>query len=154
MTEDPTGPCGAETGRGGRPLPSGCLGGLLIHPGHPARGANIREIDARARGLVEALNCLPGVTTFSSCGGHAEPVVLSQVPHPGWYVKFGIEPEPEAHDSLARIMVAVKAHEPDASVFPWWPGSDYPDYEDVIGFRLGGECEPDVLVETLDAVSP
>src|SRR5579871_3295530 len=152
MTEDLTGLWDAEAGRGRRPPPGGCLGGLLVHPGQPARGVSTGEIDARVRGLVEALDRLAGVTTFSSCGGHDEPVVLSQVRRPGWYIKFGIEPEPEAHDSLARIMAAVKAHEPDASVFPWWHGSDYPDYEGVIGFRLGGECEPDALVETLDAV--
>ena len=154
MTNDPTGPRGAETKRGRRALPSGCLAELL-HPGHPARGANVGEIDARVRSLVEALNRLPGVVTFSSCGGHDDPVALSQVQCPGWYVKFGIEPEPEAHDSLVRIMAAVEAHEPDVSVFPWWPGYDYPDYESVIGFRLGGDCDPAALVEALDdAVSP
>ena len=30
------------------------------------------EIDANVQTLVAALNAMPGISTFSSCGGHAE----------------------------------------------------------------------------------
>lgn len=129
---------------------SGCVDELLTLC-NPVQGERVREIDARVRGIVDALNRLSGVATFSSCGGHEEPVV-SQVRYPAWYVNFDLEPTPEAHDSLARIVAAAQEHEPEASVLPWWNGYDYRDPEGILCFRLGGDCAPDALVEMLDAL--
>jgi tRNA(Phe) wybutosine-synthesizing methylase Tyw3 len=39
----------------------------------PAVAVNYTEIDPPVVGLVRAINELPGVRTFSSCGGHENP---------------------------------------------------------------------------------
>ena len=124
----------------------GCLSDLspLFDPSACGR---LTEIDKRVRGLVDALDRLPGVATFSSCGGHEERQT-SRVRYPEWYVNFEIEPTPEAHDSLTRIVAATQEHEPLASVDAWWKG-DYLDRNGRLYFKLSGECEPDDFVETL-----
>jgi hypothetical protein len=46
------------------------------------------EIDAPVRGLVRVLNRFPGISTYTSCGGHEEVSHDDQAPASCWYVDF------------------------------------------------------------------
>lgn len=64
------------------------------------------KIDRKVARLVRVLNSLPGVSTFSSCGGHAKPTIVSQCPINEWYVNFSLLPHQMAWQSLELIASA------------------------------------------------
>ena len=64
------------------------------------------QIDPKVARLVDVLNNLPGVSTNSSCGGHAETTNVSQCPENEWYVDFELVPHQMAWASLERIAMA------------------------------------------------
>ena len=49
------------------------------------------KVDANVRALVDALNALPGIFTFSSCGGHAKGTNDSQLPADEFAVNFHVD---------------------------------------------------------------
>lgn len=59
-----------------------------------------REIDAPVRGLVRVLNRFPGVHTYSSCGGHAEPDRDDRASAGEWYIDSHIDRDGEGHAAL------------------------------------------------------
>jgi hypothetical protein len=73
---------------------------------------SIREckipFDERVRGLCEALNSLRGITTCSSCGGHADadPKFPGQRPEGHFYVYFDVEHGEAGWRSLTLIAYA------------------------------------------------
>jgi len=65
------------------------------------------EIDSSIRRLVEELNAFPGVVTFSSCGGHREPLTPSQRPLGEFEVNFNVYPLLGGWRSLELIASAL-----------------------------------------------
>jgi hypothetical protein len=61
---------------------------------------------------VNVHNDLPGVETFSSCGGHSpdacRALKISQVPDGNWYVHFAVDESPGAWRSLASVARATQ----------------------------------------------
>lgn len=62
------------------------------------------RIDRRVAPLVAALNGIPGVRTFASCGGHRNPKArLGQVPSDSFYVSFQLQHSSRGWTALSRI---------------------------------------------------
>src|SRR5215469_17151874 len=61
------------------------------------------QIDERVKFLVDVLNSLPGIETFSSCGGHENPDTTSQCPADEFYVRFTVRESREGMRSLRRL---------------------------------------------------
>jgi hypothetical protein len=62
------------------------------------------ELDLNMIGLAKALNRLPGVTTFSSCGGHLYPdSELAQCPEGTFYIQFDIKRSNRGRDILELL---------------------------------------------------
>lgn len=61
------------------------------------------QIDERVKFLVDVLNSLPGIETFSSCGGHENPDTTSQCPADEFYVRFAVRESQEGMRSLRRL---------------------------------------------------
>ena len=74
------------------------------------------EIDRKVRFLVDALNRLPGITTYASCGGHRDVKHgLNRVPLGEFYVDFVTprdflddDTEEEVEDSISNIKRSIK----------------------------------------------
>jgi len=92
------------------------------------------DIDADVRPLVNALNTLPGISTYSSCGGHANPTP-SQTAEGHFYVCFNLEEGPmgrplaKAWDSLALIIRAATATRTSVTAY----------HDGGINFEIDGE---------------
>jgi hypothetical protein len=103
------------------------------------------RIDERVRELVVVLNSVPQIYTFSSCGGHPEPLLGGQVPSGEFYVCFELEaaneqgfPTPVGWESLRRIAEATLPFFPSVDVTAWDNGG-------VLNFdiRGGDNVDPD-----------
>jgi len=75
------------------------------------------EIDFPVRDIVEALNLIPGVETFSSCGGHAEITHGSQVGENHFYVNFAVDDL----EAVGKVAYAVGQF-PGAELRAWYNG--------------------------------
>ena len=71
-----------------------------------------QEMDDRIIPLVNALNSLPGIETFTSCGGHEEKTDFSQCEIDEFSVGFGIDPEEHGLISLGVITGAANQIKP------------------------------------------
>ena len=122
------------------------------------------QVDRRVRLLVEALNELPAVETFSSCGGHDQPdEAMSQVPADQFYVSFNVTPSEQGWQSLALVIWAaetseIAAGQGEATVRAWYNNLD-PKYEgpDRLAFTVRGRgISPDVIAQNIQLafVSP
>jgi hypothetical protein len=122
------------------------------------------QVDARVRLLVAALNELPAIETFSSCGGHEEPdESASQVPADEFYVSFNATPSERGWHSLALVVwaaetSAIAVQRGEASVGAWYNSLE-PKYEgpERLSFTLSGRgIEPDVIARNIQLafVSP
>ena len=99
------------------------------------------EIDLPIRSLVYALNEIPGVYTFDSCGGHPNPI-LCQEPEGTWRVNFEIEHNArgwKALDLLARTTERFLPEELGLTV--WSDGGP--------NFTLRGTCPPTPLARRI-----
>lgn len=92
------------------------------------------DIDPAVRPLVDALNTLPGISTYSSCGGH-ENHRPGQHAKGHFYVCFNVEEGPMgrplamAWDSIALITRAAGATRATVTMY----------YDGGINFELDGE---------------
>jgi hypothetical protein len=122
------------------------------------------QVDKRVQLLVEALNELPAIETFSSCGGHDEPDrSASQVPADEFYVSFEVTPSERGWHSLALVVWAADTSEiacdrGEANVGAWYNNME-PKYEGParLSFTLRGRgIEPDVIARNIQLafVSP
>ncbi len=59
-----------------------------------------KELDKNIVKLVRALNAFEGITTMSSCGGHARPKNESQWPKGSWYIDFYVDRNDEGWFAL------------------------------------------------------
>jgi hypothetical protein len=109
------------------------------------------QIDTRVQHLVAEMSHLPGIFTFSSCGGHAVRTNESQADEGCFYVNFSVEPTTHGWESLARIVWAAsilggEEGELEARVLAWWngwPEEDRPEDEmGCLDFQLSGDIDP------------
>jgi hypothetical protein len=68
----------------------------------------MKEIDPNIQPLVQALMCLPGVHTFSSCGGH-KGAGLGQAEQGSFYVAFDVARNHTGFKALAIIQSSIQA---------------------------------------------
>jgi hypothetical protein len=114
------------------------------------------EIDANIRSLVNALNALPALTTFSSCGGHPEPDPnTAQVPEGVFYVCFDVAQS--AMGWRALVLIAWACGEVGGDLEAWF-NADVDDDDprldvDALCFELRGYGDPDDI-ETLLRTPP
>ncbi len=74
-----------------------------------------QDIDKKVRNLVEALNRLKGVWTYSSCGGHSDPNEC-QAPKNQFYVCFNVSRSSKGWRALDVIAWAVYEASSDAGL--------------------------------------
>ena len=88
-------------------------------------------IDPSVKKLVDTLNSLPGVTTFSSCQGHENPEI-GQVHDDEFYVNFDIAHSGLGWSSFETIVKACNIDDRDlsAGIVPW--------YDDGVRWELRG----------------
>jgi hypothetical protein len=114
-------------------------------------------IDERVKFLVDVLNSLPGIETFSSCGGHDNPA-KSQCPADEFYVCFGLRELKKGMRSLRRIAWAAlcfpggEGGKVDLTV--WWNGDEEQDPAESmpLSFELRGSegADPDELATLIE----
>ncbi len=76
------------------------------------------QIERRVLALVRSLNDIPGVVTFTSCGGHPKPAKESHAPDGEFFVAFEVEPTARGWAALQRIAWGV-AGASDATDSGW-----------------------------------
>ncbi len=121
-------------------------------------------IDFRVQRLVQALNAIQGVETFSSCGGHPEPSSAeAQCGEEEFYVCFTVEHNEQGWRALAFISWAAREAEittriakgrdddTDASLTVWeGAGGDEPKVGS-LAFELRGRyLHPNRVVSHLE----
>lgn len=114
-------------------------------------------IDPNVRRLVEALNRFPGVTTFSSCGGHPDfDDEAGQCPENIFYVHFSLDPG-DGYAAMMSLGVLTGVCEKfetlgddvGASITTFTQGDPT-----TIAFQIEGEnVEPDTFADALDEIS-
>lgn len=67
----------------------------------------LNDLDRNIVSLVAELNSFPGITTFSSCGGHLHPTTHSQCPDGVLEINFNVDPLRGGWRSLELIASAV-----------------------------------------------
>jgi hypothetical protein len=85
--------------------------------------SGVLQVDERVESLVLELNEFPGVTVFSSCGGHQVPIRVSQCPRDQFEVNFNIYPLHGGWRSLELITSVVcgpRESHLDSVVDRWW----------------------------------
>ncbi len=145
----------------GHPETSDVLTPLHSTNGHGGAGATspatlveeppfLEKIDERVRSLVTTLNTLPGIYTFSSCGGHAHRQNVSQCPADEFFVNFAVESLHVAWYALWCITEAMWHTDSCADLLlePWANG-------DALDFAVRGidGADPDVLAMAIETVT-
>src|SRR5438874_2145912 len=99
-------------------------------------------IDKRVRRLVHILNSIPGITTYSSCGGHPNHS-LGQVAAGTFYVELAISSGRVGYRAIQLIVRAIDVFFPDVTLAPWLNG-------DEISWSLRGiGVSPDDVARTI-----
>jgi len=80
-------------------------------------------IDKRVRRLVHTLNGIPGITTYSSCGGHRNHS-LGQVAAGTFYVELAVSSGRVGYRAIQLIVRAIDVFFPDVTLTPWLNGDD------------------------------
>ena len=110
------------------------------------------KVDANVQALVDSLNALPGIDTLSSCGGHARPTKLSQLPAGEFNVNFCVDVLAGGWLSLEWITRTIDFSEDVAKLTVTVWSEDEPD---TMAFELKGVdgAVADDLAELLRATS-
>ena len=104
-------------------------------------------IDTCVRRLVHTFNSIPGVTTYSSCGGHRNHS-LAQVAAGTFYVELVASSGRVGYRAIQLIVRAIDAFFPDVTLTPWLNGED-------ICWSLRGTCvSPDVVASAISGFVP
>jgi hypothetical protein len=108
----------------------------------------LNDLDHNIVSLVVELNSFPGISTFSSCGGHLHPTALSQCPEGVFQINFNVYPLHGGWRSLELIASAVSesADHGKLSITLWSMGGG-----GSVCFELSGcdHADPDRLAEFL-----
>lgn len=102
-------------------------------------------VEPRVRRLVDALNNIAGIETFSSCGGHEDPDP-GQMPLGEFSVDFFITKTArgwEVLDELASLTTAF-----DVLIIAGNVGNDYPG--SLLSFFLTGGSDPDEIAVIIE----
>jgi len=115
------------------------------------------SMDSRVARLVSALNAIPGVHTYSSCGGHAVPGA-GQVARDKFYVSFDLGRNRQSWRALGLVTPAVDktaAGEKGNVCIRPWISSDADD-PDALSFSLEGRrgADPDEIAHWLEVLLP
>ncbi len=106
------------------------------------------DLDPNIWRLVRELNAFPGITSFSSCGGHSRPESPSQCPAGTFEVNFNAYPLRGGWRSLELIASAVsESGERDKLTITVWSMGGGTS----VCFELAGrdQADPDGLAEEL-----
>jgi len=106
------------------------------------------DFDPTVRRLVDQLNAFPGVVTFSSCGGHREPLTPSQRPLGEFEVNFNVYPLLGGWRSLELIASAlVESEDRNSLKLTLWSVGGGTS----VNFELEGRrhADPDALATVL-----
>ncbi len=104
-------------------------------------------IDKRVRRLVHTLNSIPGVTTYSSCGGHRNHL-LAQVAAGSFYVELVASSGRVGYRAIQLIVRAIDVFVPHVTLTPWLNGED-------ICWSLRGTCaSPDDVASAIRGLVP
>ena len=96
------------------------------------------DIDESIEAVVIALNQLPDLDTFSSCGGHAPRVKPSQMPAGYFYVSFAVVQSEKGWWSLSALAYVVMALD-DVKLNMWYNGPTDADLDrEHLAFQLEG----------------
>jgi len=114
-------------------------------------------IDPRVARLVAALNAIPGVRTYASCGGHAVPGG-GQVARDKFYVSFDLARNHQGWRALGLIALSIDKMEASEKGNVWikpWITSDE-DEPDALSFSLEGRrgTDPDEVAHWLEILNP
>ena len=118
------------------------------------------EIDANMVELVDAINDIPGLSTFSSCGGHDNPTA-GQVAAGRFTVSIDVDLDDSGWRGLTLLSCAVREYiealEDDAvCLSAWFNGVDEDDADDpdLLCFDLSGEAPaaPQQLAEIIAGI--
>jgi len=118
-------------------------------------GADRVEIDQRVAKLVATLNRIPGLSTFSSCGGHKNPTI-SQTSSGRFEINFEISRDRAGVEALELLTFAVEEmrgwRPRSLTLVAWFNGRELNDGE--ISFALGGRLSPDKLAAEIEKLLP
>lgn len=108
----------------------------------------LKDLEHNIVSLVAELNTFPGITTFSSCGGHLHPTALSHCHEGDFEVNFNVDPLRGGWRSLELIASAVSesVDHGKLSITLWSMGGG-----GSVCFELTGcdHADPDSLAELL-----
>lgn len=114
-------------------------------------------IDPRLARLVAALNAIPGVRTYASCGGHAVPGA-GQVARDKFYVSFDLTRNHHGWRALGLIALSMDktaaGEKGNLYVKPWITSDE--DEPDALSFSLEGRrgADPDEVAYWLEVLTP
>src|ERR1043165_4096757 len=112
--------------------------------------------DPRVRNLVDVLNSLPGVYTFSSCGGHEDNGHSGRCPADEFYVNIELDGAPGLH-SLGIIAFAAAEVDFENIAVVVWSNTDEAEHAgEAVGFEIYGidGVDPDALAAAIAAHLP
>lgn len=114
------------------------------------------DVDARMRRLVDAIDRLPGLSTFASSGGHADPALAGAAGN-CFYVEVRAQASLEGMQSLGRLAwvameLAAGMYDAQAVTLTAWTG----ELGDPPFFSLEGRrgADPDALAELVERALP
>jgi hypothetical protein len=106
------------------------------------------EVDDNMVRLIDVLNSIPAVDTFSSCGGHDDPK-SSQVAAGRFTVSLSIEQNRHGWVALGLLARAIIPMD-SVTLHPWDNSDPEEDEEPMLDWALSGSVSPDALAEIIE----
>jgi hypothetical protein len=107
---------------------------------------NVLEIDANMANLVAAVSCVPGVYTFSSCGGHENPRP-GQVGPDEFYVCFTVPQNAQGWRALELLAHPLTLE--DVSLVAWCNNDEPLSGSLVFTIRGTKGADPDEVADAI-----
>ncbi len=96
------------------------------------------DVDESIASVVSALNQLPDLSSFSSCGGHHPRIKPSQEAAGHFYISFVVKPTMLGWWSLAAVSYVAMAME-DVKLMAWYNGLTDAEFDPTaLAFQLKG----------------